>query len=133
VAQFEKKPQDANACLKALYAALALRDGDLTARTRKALAEGAEKRHALFALAAQVLNPQPDGAALTKLVQDRGNELRGDDCVFLAALACRRGGGGGDTWNAFRAAAPDLLGRQQVSGSVIVLVNGLSRTALPLR
>jgi hypothetical protein len=56
--------------------------------------------------------------------------LRGDDAVLLFALASRRLGD--ETWSAFRSQAGDLLGSQPLSGGLILLVNNLSRSRLPI-
>jgi len=50
--------------------------------------------------------------------------------VVLAALASRRAGG--EVWSTFRGEAPDLLGRQPLAGEVVVLINRLSVTRLPV-
>jgi hypothetical protein len=56
--------------------------------------------------------------------------VQGDDMVVLTALACRRAGG--EAWEKFREEARTLLGDQPLSGSVVVLVNRLSRGELKL-
>jgi hypothetical protein len=67
-------------------------------------------------------------AELAKLV--RAGNIRREDAVVLTALASRRAGG--EAWNTFRAEAPELLGGQPLNGDVVVFVNGLSATRLPL-
>ena len=70
---------------------------------------------------------EADGKALSALAR---KGVRGGDMVVLTGLACRRAGG--EAWNTFRAEAKDLLGRQPLPGSVVVLVNRLARTNLPM-
>ncbi len=48
----------------------------------------------------------------------------------LLAIACRRAGG--ETWAAYRRDATDLLGKQPLAGSVLVLINRLSGSQLEL-
>jgi hypothetical protein len=68
-----------------------------------------------------------DRPALTKLLT---TGVAGDDLTVLLALACRRAGG--DTWSAFRAASPELLGSQPLEGDTVVLINRLSQDRLQL-
>jgi len=126
--------QDGATFVKALYVAMAAdaagmykdpkiapefwkgREALITARDKDPL-EG------LRVLARALLLPPKDvdAKAVQALLDER---LRGDDMVVLAALAARRLGG--DTWDTFRANARDILGKQPLSGSVIVLVNNLA-------
>ena len=106
------------------------------AETRKAIAKGrgelttvkpAKDPLADLRLIARVLlEPIKDVDGAAKAVQKlaAGQRLRGDDMVVLGALAARRLGG--DTWDKFRANQSDILGKQRLSGQVIVLVNRLA-------
>lgn len=50
--------------------------------------------------------------------------------TVLLAIACRRCGN--DLWNTFRAAAPELLGRQGLRGEIVVLINCLPQQQVKL-
>jgi len=54
----------------------------------------------------------------------------GEDAVVLVAMACRKAGG--EAWRTFRAESQQTLGRQPLSGTVVVLISRLSATRLPL-
>jgi hypothetical protein len=73
---------------------------------------------------ASTLSGKANEADCKVLIDAIGTGMQGDDAVVLAAIACRRAGG--DSWNAFRANARDILGNQPLSGGVVVLVNRLS-------
>jgi Ca-activated chloride channel family protein len=60
-------------------------------------------------------------------ILERG--MVGDDCNVLAALAARRLGG--DTWQAFRAAAREHFARCRVCGAVVLIANRLGKAPLP--
>ena len=117
----KKSPQDSGTFARSLYLAMALGgDADYAARIRPLLEKSGQEQQAI---AAALLSPDKDvnGKALADVV---AKGVQGDDMVMLAALACRRVGG--DTWNAFRAGARDLLGNQPLSGGVVVAVNSLA-------
>jgi len=133
------KKSDAASFVKALYGAMA---ADLPglykvdAKTRKAIAKGRGELTTvkpgkdpladLRLIARVLLEPIKDVDGAAKAVQKLAAEqrLRGDDMVVLGALAARRLGG--DTWDKFRANQSDILGKQRLSGQVIVLVNRLA-------
>jgi hypothetical protein len=62
-----------------------------------------------------------DRAALGKLLTE--GSVRGADHALLVALACRQAGS--ETWNEFRGATGDLLGKSPLPGELIVWVNRL--------
>jgi hypothetical protein len=113
--------------LGTLYAALALRDDDFTAKALAAVEKGQAKEGPLAAVrtVASALLCKADDIdrkALAEVVT--GGNVGGEDLVVLTALACRREGSA--AWSAFRAEAGDLLGKQPLAGSVVVLVNRLA-------
>ncbi|NUQ61831.1 MAG: VWA domain-containing protein [Pirellulales bacterium] len=117
----KEKPQDAEALLAAAYAALASDGADLKQQVLTSL--GAEPAGLVFAVRSLLDEPgKIDREQLTKLVAT--GSLAREDAVVMAALACRRDGG--ETWTSFRAEMRELLGRQPLPGSVVVLVNRLS-------
>ncbi|HUW56709.1 MAG TPA: VIT domain-containing protein [Planctomycetota bacterium] len=133
LAALEKSPGDVSAYVRVLYAALASADdAELTAKALPLLTgEKAEASQLsdVRTVARALLVPveKADGNALAELVR---KGVRGDDMVVLTALACRRVGG--DAWGAFRAEAKRLLGNQPLPGSVVVLINSLDRSRLPV-
>ena len=134
---FEKSPTNpTEAYLAVTYAALGRRsDAEFFAKARKLVTGAAFKPMHLLALreaATALLAPsgQADAKALGALIRQQSQHIRGDDAVVLTALACRRAGG--DAWRAFRAEARDLVGRQPLSGSVVVLISRLSSASLPI-
>jgi hypothetical protein len=132
VAALGKSQEDPAALFRAIYAALALRDdAAFLSKARPVLAKGKALAPARTVVAA-LLAPadQIDRKALVELVSKQSASIAGDDMVTLTALACRRAGG--EAWGAFRAEARELLGRQPLSGSVVVLVNRLSGPSVPL-
>jgi hypothetical protein len=119
--------------LAATYAALARRDDvEFARRASQAISSRTEQQVAWLtrAVAPALLGPEGDGpqSQLAELV--RSGQVVGEDAVLLTALACRRAGG--EAWTAFRAESSTLLGRQPLAGDVVVLVNELSSTRLPL-
>jgi Ca-activated chloride channel family protein len=126
LAALQKTPQDQNACLQTLYAALTLRnDKDYVGKAQPVLLKGAGEVQTVTAALlnpAKEINPKGLAETLAKGVQ-------GNDWVALTALACRRAGG--ETWTAFRANSQELLGRQPLAGGVVVLVNNLASARLP--
>ncbi len=129
LAALAKTPDDPAAFLRGLYAALAV-GGDVATKAAPLLAAGntASQVAPLRPAAAALLAPAGAGKA-DALIASLG-KAGGDDAAALTALACRRAGP--DAWAAFRAASRDLLGKQPLDGSVVVLVNRLSRTSLPI-
>jgi hypothetical protein len=130
------KPSDAAALLKATYAALAFREDDSLIRKATELLSPASADaplQAQRAVAAALLAARaPEHTErLAQLVAKDSTGVTGDDMVVLTALACRRAGG--KAWSAFRAEAGEILGRQPLPGSVIVLVNRLGGPEVPLR
>ena len=134
---FEKSPSNPmQAYLAVIYAALGRRsDAEFLNKARKLVTGAAFKPMHLLALrdaATALLAPsgQVDGTALVGRVRDHRQHIGGDDAVILTALACRRAGG--EAWRTFRAEAHDLVGRQPLRGSVVVLINRLAGSALPI-
>ena len=134
---FEKSPSNPmQAYLAVIYAALGRRsDAEFLNKARKLVTGAAFKPMHLLALrdaATALLAPsgQVDGTALVGRVRDHRQHIGGDDAVILTALACRRAGG--EAWRTFRAEAHDLVGRQPLRGSVVVLSNRLAGSALPI-
>jgi len=134
---FEKSPTNpTQAYLAVIYAALGRRsDAEFSGKASKLVTGAASKPMQLLALreaATALLAPsgQADAKALAALVRQQAQHIRGDDAVVLTALACRKAGG--DAWRAFRAEARDLVGRQPLSGSVVVLISRLSSASLPI-
>ena len=120
-------PQDLSALLTAVYAAMAMRDPDLSTKVLAALPDEATADSptagAVFAARGLLGEPLPaDSQQLASLIA--GGRIRGEDITVLVAMACHRAGG--ETWAAFRAEMRGLLGKQPLPGSVVVLVNRLS-------
>jgi hypothetical protein len=145
LAALEKSPADAKAYFQALYAAMAMRDDAAYAGRARAALEKADaaKLGRWPAVAAAILGPadKADANALCGLVaellgltdkQGSGATIQaaaegglGDgDVIALAALACRRAGGG--AWENFRAESKNLLGTRPLDGSIVVFVNSLA-------
>ncbi|MCY3022252.1 MAG: hypothetical protein NTW87_24845 [Planctomycetota bacterium] len=132
LAAFERAPAGTTACLSCIYAALILDDPRISARVRLfSLNEACTTANPLAApITNALLTAQPAGSALEPLLKNASARIAGADWVVLAALAFRRAGG--EEWEAWRAAAKDILGPQALPGSVVVLVNHLGRASLPL-
>jgi hypothetical protein len=133
LAALGEKPEDASALFGTLYAALALRDRDFTTKALAAIEKGERKEGPVGALqtVALALLSKPediDRNALAEVVT--GGSVGGEDLVVLAAMACRRAGS--EAWSTFRAEAGDLLGKQPLPGSVVVLVHRLSGQGMVL-
>lgn len=121
VAPLQQNPQDVSAILAAAYGAMAVDEADLKAQVLKAL--GTEPAALVFAVRGLLGEPaEVDRGRLAELLASGG--IAGEDLVVLTAMACRRAGN--DTWSAFRAEMPELLGGQPLAGSVVVLANRLS-------
>jgi hypothetical protein len=132
VAALEKKPDDADAFAAVLYAALAMRDESFTAKALPLLSKSTGKDDALASVrtiaTAVLADPgDSDTRALLKVVSDG---VAGEDLTVLLAMACRRAGG--KAWDAFRAASRELVGQQPLDGKLVVLVNRLAESRLPL-
>jgi hypothetical protein len=129
----EKDAAGADAWMSAFHAALAKRDDAelrqkaLDALSRQAVSNPEFAAVGTVAAALLVESSQIDRPALTDVIA-RG--VVGDDLVVLTALAARRAGG--DVWQTFRAETLSELGKQPLSGAAVVLLNRLSRPALPL-
>jgi hypothetical protein len=128
LATLEQRPDDAAAFARVTFAALAnRRDSAIVSKARPLLEkqrEAGTPLAAVAALAKALLAPQSeiDRSSLVALVE---NGIAGDDAMVLTALACHRAGE--DTWSVFRSESAQLLGRQPLSGHVVVLVNRLGR------
>jgi len=138
IAALEKSPTDADAFASVLYAALAMReDGEFTSKALPQLVTGPKDGPAAALAAARTIagalladRSQVDQKALTPLVE---SGVAGEDMTVLLAMACQRCGG--EVWDVFRAAAPELLGHQPLRGEIVVLINRLpqKRVTLALR
>jgi len=129
LAVLEKSPDDATAYLGVLYLVLSGEGGEFAAKAKATLLAPREEPAmlaALWTVAEALLVPAKDINAKA-LAERFAQGAAGDDLVVLTAMACRRAGGA--VWEEFRAEAADLLGRQPLHGSVVVLVNSLSRPA----
>ena len=78
-------------------------------------------------ITATLLSPseKTDQAFMAALTRE---PIQGDDLVLLAALAAKHRGG--KVWKAFREEMTTIVGKQPLSGNVILLVNRLSTTQL---
>jgi hypothetical protein len=118
----------------ALYAALTYReDEDLVTKAQasvRALCRKTNLSH-MEPVASALLAPESGsgGGELAGAVGKDTRQIVGQDTVLLTALACRRAGG--EAWKTFRLEAKNILGRQPLPGSIVVLVNRLGRTGLP--
>jgi hypothetical protein len=131
VQSLQKNQNDAGAFAAVLYSALAMRDEEFTKRVIPLLTKpmGDDTRLAAARTIAAALltdSRQTHKSELTKTVE---NGVAGDDLTALLAFACKRTDR--EIWNAYRAAASDLIGEQQLDGNVVVLVNRLSAAAFP--
>jgi hypothetical protein len=128
-----KKRDDATALLSTIFATLARSEqGDLAHAARRVLLAPYDKAApmAAYHTVAKALLSSPkdiDRAALTELLRQ---PLEHEDLLLLTAVACRRAGG--EVWEAFRAESKDLLGSQPLSGDVVVFINRLSNSQIPL-
>lgn len=120
-AALEKMPQDVATVLAAAYGALAIDNAKLKSRVHGALA--AEPAGLVVAIGGLLENPDRIDREQLHMLITKG-DVAGEDGIVLTALACRRAGG--DLWSAFRAQRQDLLSRQPLPGSAVVLVNRLS-------
>ena len=131
MAAVEKNRDDAEAFAALLYATLAMRDAEFTAKALPLLTKSTGKDDALAAartIAKALLadRGEIDAAALSKVVSDG---VAGEDLTVLLAMACRRAGG--DSWAA-SAERRELIGEQPLDGNLVVLVNRLAAGQLPL-
>ena len=117
--------------LQSAYGVLATRDPQQVEQLRTVLAglTAPQSASTLGTILRPLLNPPTDAdrVALANLVKQG---VHGDDLILITALSCRRSGG--EAWETLRAEAKDLLGDQPLSGSVVVLINRLSATPLPI-
>jgi aspartate carbamoyltransferase catalytic subunit len=133
----ESKPDDRAAYLRALYSALALRNGkvpkslDLTeaekSLTRQAKGSPLEVERVV---AAALLKPSPEteSAFATAVASQR---LVGDDLVVLASVAAKNRGG--TLWKTFREEMPAVVAKQPLNANVRLLVNRLETAKLAAR
>jgi Ca-activated chloride channel homolog len=135
ITTLEKSPTDSDAFASVLYAAMAMRDDE--AYASKVLPQliashndgAADTLAAARTIAGALLadRSKVDRAALRQLVE---SGVAGEDMTVLLAMACRRAGS--DVWDAFRAAAPELLGHQALRGEIVVLINRLPQQQVTL-
>jgi hypothetical protein len=133
VATLKENPADPQAAIAVLYAALASNDASLRSAASKSLqaSQGDDPSLAqIRTLAAALLAGDATRIDEAPLVEMAASGVQGDDLVALTAIACRRAGG--EAWDAFRRQQRDLIGKQPLSGDVVVLVNRLSGASLPL-
>ena len=117
--------RDHSAFASALYATLARRDSRVPAVFSRQAAPYRAIAVTLLARAGKSEQKQ-----LVELVRKTPEQVRGADMTVFTALACRRAGGG--AWKAFRSEARDILGKQPLPGSVVVLANRLARLRSPI-
>jgi Ca-activated chloride channel family protein len=133
VATLKENPSDVQAAIGALYAALASDDSSFRAEAAAAIRSAAGEDASLAQirdLAAVLLANDSSAIDAAPLAALATSGVQGEDLVALTALACRRAGG--DAWDAFRRQQRDLIGKQPLSGDVVVLVNRLAGASLPL-
>jgi Ca-activated chloride channel family protein len=133
VATLKENHGDTQAAIAVLYAALAADDASYRGEAAAALRalQGDDVTLAqIRALAAALLAEDAANIDATALVELLTAEVQGDDLVALTAFACRRAGG--EAWDAFRRSQRDLIGKQPLSGDVVVLVNRLAGASLPV-
>ncbi len=133
IANLKMTPDEPHSAIATLYAALASKDA--TFRREATQAIGQLKGDAGFFLQVRTLTAAllAENAAeidLAPLVELVNQGVYGDDLAALTAIACRRAGG--EAWDAFRRQQRDLLGKQPLTGDVVVLVNRLSGNSLPV-
>jgi hypothetical protein len=133
ITRLKEHPGDAQASLTVLYAALASQDNAFRTRAAEAI-QGTQGDDptlaAIRTLAAALLAGKKDATDDRKLIELATTGVSGDDLVALTAFASRRAGG--DAWDAFRRQQRELMGKQPLAGEVIVLVNRLAASPLPL-
>lgn len=130
VATLKDRPQELSAVLTAVYAAMTIGNTHAEANVLAALPHevmaDSPVAGALFAARGLLSSPHRiDGAQLGSLVA--AGKVKGEDITVLVAMACHNAGG--ELWTAFRAEMKDLLGKQPLPGSVVVLINRLSGNA----
>jgi hypothetical protein len=129
----DKNRDDANAFASVLYAALAMRnDQQLVGKATRLLTEpqAADSPLAPARTVARALLASPKEADVEAMLKMTESGFAGPDMTALLAIACRRAGG--ETWAAFRRDSTDLLGKQPLAGSVLVLINRLNVSQLEL-
>jgi hypothetical protein len=133
LAELDKNRDDASAFAAVLYAALAMRDDQqLTEKAIRLLTESQADDSPLAPARpmARVLLTRPQAADVEAIVKMIETGVAGQDMTVMLAIACRRAGG--DAWSAFRREATDMLGKQPLAGSVLVLINRLNGSQLDL-
>jgi len=121
---------------KVLYCALGSGDAKVTADAKAAITARNFERTVFKgtqALATALLGTSDD--TVRKSLADaflswNTNAQFGADWIVITALSCRKAGG--SAWDTFRINSAELLGKQALPGSVVVLVNHLSRSKLPI-
>ncbi|HUE69960.1 MAG TPA: VWA domain-containing protein, partial [Pirellulaceae bacterium] len=126
IGDLEKNRNDRSALASVLYAALANPDDAgyrASAEPFLAAKAGDDAAAAEVRLLAALLIGKPSDADRQKLAELIAGDVAGEDAVALTALACHKAGS--EVWEQFRAQSRDLLGRQPLSGDVIVLIQRL--------
>jgi len=134
LAALRKSSENPAAFFQVLYVALVRKDdAAFVTEARRLLTASKTPRLAQArTIAAALLAPPREISrkALTELVSKGTGRIIGEDLVVLTALACHRAGG--DAWRTFRAEARQILGRQPLPGSVVILVNRLASPQMRL-
>ncbi|HEY3324858.1 MAG TPA: VIT domain-containing protein [Planctomycetota bacterium] len=143
--ELEKQSENPQLWYAVAYAALAFRnDADFVAKATAALSKINAEQSLLTTqqkFVTALLAKQPDAKAVTELFKKRNDSpaalqrrmsevLQGPDAVLLAALTCRKAGG--EAWKTFREDQRSLLSAQPLPGSLIIFVNSLERSTLPI-
>ena len=126
IADLKKNRGDRAALASVIYAALANPDdADYRQQAAPYLAARADDDAAAadVRLLAALLLGEPGDGDRQKLAELLETGVAGPDAVAWTALASRKAGG--ESWEQFRAASPDLLGDQPLPGELLALVNHL--------
>jgi hypothetical protein len=131
VAALAKKPDDGEAFAAVLYSVLARRNDRSTAKVLPLVSKSSGENDPLATARtiAKALLADRQSIDSESLAQLAGNGVAGADLTVLLAMACKRAGG--EAWDAYRAAADELIGGQPLDGSVVMLVNRLAGASLP--
>ena len=139
-AQLLAQPDDMNQYLPVLYGTLTVRDqlkvaGVSDQAFQQAVSLLKRERSGLplrdMRLCSMILlESEPNPAMAEALIGRLGEGSRGEDLTVLIALAARKSGG--KVWQQYRQQSVDILSRQQLPGSVVVLVHNLAGHPLPV-
>jgi hypothetical protein len=82
----------------------------------------------LRSIARVLVTKVPSDSERAELAPILTHDLRNAENTALLALACRRAGG--QMWDRFRAAQTEIMGRRDLPGELLVMVNQLGKPAL---